>query len=188
MILRVVRSGIAQLLLAVLLGGLLGVWRPSLGIAMKPLSDLFVGTIGLVTPVVMFVLICSSVASLRDYGTTARLGLKALGYWQLMSLLALLCGMLVTLALEPGTHSLIATGAWPQDDHAPTEILFFAQIPSMLLLAFEQSLILKVLLAALLAGLVLGRVGERGRTLRRLLDDAVGLVFRVMHVLSLIHI
>lgn len=183
MILRVAGSGIAQLLLAVLLGGLLGVWQPSLGIAMKPLSDVFIGTIGLVTPVVMFVLISSSVASLRDYGTTARLGLKALGYWQLMSLLSLVCGVLVALVLGPGQDLLVSPEGWQPANGAPADSRFFSQIPSMLVLAFEQSLILKVLLVALIAGLLLGRAGDRGRPLRHVLDRAVGLVFRVMQVI-----
>lgn len=183
MILRVAGSGIAQLLLAVVLGGLLGVWQPSLGVAMKPLSDVFIGTIGLVTPVVMFVLISSSVASLRDYGTSARLGLKALGYWQLMSLLSLVCGVLVALALGPGQDLLVSPEGWQPAGGAPADIRFFSQIPSMLVLAFEQSLILKVLLVALVAGLLLGRAGDRGRPLRQVLDRAVGLVFRVMQVI-----
>lgn len=183
MILRVARSSITQLLLAVLLGGLLGVWQPSLAIAMKPLSDVFVGAIGLVTPVVMFVLICSSVAGLRHYGTTLRLGLKAFGYWQLMSILALLCGLLVALVLRPGDSALAPTDAWQQSGAARVEIEFFSQIPAMLLLVFEQSLILKVLLIALIAGLLLGRAGDKGQHLRRALDKAVVLVFRVMHVI-----
>lgn len=183
MIRRVASSGIAQLLLAVVLGGFLGVWQPSLGVAMKPLSDVFIGTIGLVTPVVMFVLISSSVASLRDYGTTARLGLKAIGYWQLMSLLSLVCGVLVALALGPGQGLLVSPEGWQAADGAPADIRFFSQIPSMLVLAFEQSLILKVLLVALIAGLLLGRAGDRGRPLRQVLDRAVGLVFRVMQVI-----
>ena len=103
MIFRHSRTGIALLLLALVLGALLGVRWPALAVEMKPLSDLFISAIGLCAPVVMFVLVCSSVAALSDYRSTARLGLKAVSYWQLMSLLSLLIGLLVALLLHPGS-------------------------------------------------------------------------------------
>lgn len=182
MILRLARSRVAHLVMAVLFGGFLGVWRPLLATQMKPLSDLFIASVGLVTPVVIFVLICSSVARMRGDGTTLRLGFKALAYWQLMSLLSLACGLSVALLLQPGGSAMVGAETSPAG-MAPISIHFFAQIPALLLAAFAQSIILKVLLAAFLTGLLLGRAGERGLALRRTLDDAVGMVFRVMHVI-----
>ncbi len=72
MIQRLVRSGIARLLMAVLLGAMLGVWNPPLAIQMKPLSELFLSVIGWLTPFVMFILLCSSVAKLVGYPGSAR--------------------------------------------------------------------------------------------------------------------
>ncbi|TBU78676.1 sodium:dicarboxylate symporter [Pseudomonas daroniae] len=179
---RLARSRVAQLVMAVLFGGFLGVWRPSLATQMKPLSDLFIASVGLVTPVVIFVLICSSVARMRADGTTLRLGFKALAYWQLMSLLSLACGLSVASLLQPGVSTMV-TAEFSPAGMAPIDIHFFAQIPALLLAAFAQSIILKVLLAAFLAGLLLGRIGERGMALRQTLDAAVGMVFRIMHVI-----
>lgn len=184
MIFRLARSRFFLLVLAVSCGAFLGVWRPSLATQMKPLSDLFITSVGLVTPLVIFVLICSSVARMRGDGTTLRLGLKALAYWQLMSLLSLLCGLSVALLLQPGANPM-AIAERSAAGMAPISIDFFAQIPALLLGAFTQSTILKVLLAAFLAGLLLGRAGERGQALRHALDAAVGLVFRVMHTIVL---
>lgn len=184
MIVRLARSRVALIVLAVLFGGLLGVWRPALATQMKPLSDLFITSVGLVTPVVMFVLICSSVARMRGDGATLHLGLKAVAYWQLMSLLSLACGLSVAALLRPGGDAM-AVAEVSAVDMAPINIQFFAQIPALLWGAFTQSTILKTLLAAFLVGVLLGRAGERGLVWRQALDTAVGLVFRLMRFIVL---
>ncbi|MDG9760655.1 cation:dicarboxylase symporter family transporter [Pseudomonas sediminis] len=181
MIFRHSRTGIALLLLALVLGALLGVWWPDLAVEMKPLSDLFISAIGLCAPVVMFVLVCSSVAALSDYRATARLGLKAVGYWQLMSLLSLLTGLLVALLLHSGggLHQMGSDWATIETTSGP----FFSQLPGLLLDSLEQSFILKVLLVAVICGLLLGRSGAPGQRLTQRLDQAVKLVFRAMQVI-----
>ncbi|MFI8579659.1 cation:dicarboxylate symporter family transporter [Ectopseudomonas khazarica] len=181
MIFRHSRTGIALLLLALVLGALLGVRWPALAVEMKPLSDLFISAIGLCAPVVMFVLVCSSVAALSDYRSTARLGLKAVGYWQLMSLLSLLIGLLVALLLHPGSapHHMDSDWATVETTSGP----FFSQLPGLLLDSLEQSFILKVLLVAVICGLLLGRSGTLGQRLTLHLDQAVKRVFRAMQVI-----
>ncbi|MGE7993447.1 cation:dicarboxylate symporter family transporter [Pseudomonas sp. NPDC089554] len=176
------RSDLALLLLAIVLGALLGVWHPNLAVEMKPLSDLFISVIGLCAPVVMFVLVCSATAALSDYRATARLALKAVGYWQLMSLLSLSIGLAVALLLRPGAGLEDASHAWSASSLA-SEGPLLAQVPGLLLNVLEHSPILKVLLAALVAGLLLGRGGEAGRRLARQLDRAIVLVFRAMRLI-----
>ncbi|WP_010488678.1 cation:dicarboxylate symporter family transporter [Pseudomonas sp. S9] len=176
---RVVRSGLAQLVLAVVLGSLLGVWKPSLAIEMKAFSDLFIAVVRLITPIVMFVLIASSVAGLRGYGASLKLGLSTVGFWQLMSLLSLLCGLSVTLFLQPGVGMPMAEQGFIYRP-ATVDLVSIEHIPSLLATAFGHSIIFKVLLAALAAGLLLGLSGNKGIRLRQMLDDSVGLVFRVM--------
>jgi len=182
MILRHSRTGLALLLLALVLGALLGVWRPDLAVQMKPLSDLFISAIGLCAPVVMFVLVCSSVAALSDYRATARLGLKAVGYWQLMSLLSLLVGLLVALLMQPGGGLQHMGSDWPAVPAADDGPLY-SQLPGLLLDALEQSVILKVLLVAVVCGLLLGRSGKAGQYLAPRLEQTVKQVFRVMQVI-----
>ncbi|SNS36174.1 cation:dicarboxylate symporter family transporter [Pseudomonas segetis] len=176
---RVVRSGLAQLVLAVVLGSLLGVWKPSLAIEMKAFSDLFIAVVRLITPIVMFVLIASSVAGLRGYGASLKLGLSTVGFWQLMSLLSLLCGLSVTLFLQPGVDMPMAEQGFIYRP-ATVDLVSIEHIPSLLATAFGHSIIFKVLLAALVAGLLLGLLGNKAIRLRQMLDDSVGLVFRVM--------
>jgi aerobic C4-dicarboxylate transport protein len=151
MIHRLVRSGIARLLLAVLLGGTLGVWNPPLAIQMKPFSEVFLSVIGWLTPFVMFILLCSSVARLVGYPGSAKLAFRMLGYWQLVSLLSLSTGLVVALVLQPGSESY----ASPTPESA-TSTEVFTQLPALVLHSLEQSVILKVLLAALLCGYLLG--------------------------------
>lgn len=176
------RSDLALLLLALVLGALLGVWRPELAMDMKPLSDLFISVIGLCAPVVMFVLVCSSTAALSDYRATARLGLKAFGYWQAMSLLSLLIGLAVALLLRPGSGLEATSHAWSASP-PPGEGPMLARVPGLLLDVLGQSTILKALLVALVLGLLLGRAGERGRRLTRQLDRSMVLVFKGMRLI-----
>lgn len=166
-------------MLAVVLGSLLGVWKPSLAIEMKAFSDLFIAAVRLITPVVMFVLIASSVAGLRGYGTSLKLGLSTVGYWQLMSLLSLVCGLSVTLLLQPGADMPMLEQGNPHTA-ATADLISVSHLPTLLAAAFGHSIIFKVLLAALVAGLLLGLSGDKGIRLRQMLDDSVGLVFRVM--------
>ncbi|MGG2399395.1 cation:dicarboxylate symporter family transporter [Pseudomonas sp. SH1-B] len=177
MIHRLARSGIAQLLLAVLFGGILGVCNPPLAIQMKPLSELFLGIIAWVTPPVMFILLCSSVARLVGHPGSARLVLKTLGYWQLMSLLSLSCGILLALLLQPGSNNALLSPL-AADSHTGTDVI--AQLPALVLQTFEQSLILKVLLAALVCGYLLGLSGQAGTALQQRLDQGVSMIFRLM--------
>lgn len=175
MIQRLARSGIARLLLAVLLGGTLGVWNPPLAIQMKPLSELFLSVIGWLTPFVMFILLCSSVAKLVGYPGSVRLALRMLGYWQLVSVLSLSTGLLVALTLQPGNDSHS-----PQVAESVTHTEVITQLPGMVLHTLEQSLILKVLLAALICGYVLGLSGAAGAPLQRRLDQGVSMIFALM--------
>ncbi|WP_061241970.1 cation:dicarboxylate symporter family transporter [Ectopseudomonas composti] len=175
MIHRLVRSGIARLLLAVLLGGTLGVWNPPLAIQMKPFSEVFLSVIGWLTPFVMFILLCSSVARLVGYPGSAKLAFRMLGYWQLVSLLSLSTGLVVALVLQPGSESY----ASPTPESA-TSTEVFAQLPALVLHSLEQSVILKVLLAALLCGYLLGLSGAAGAPLQKRLDQSVSLIFALM--------
>lgn len=182
MILRHSHTGLALLVLAVLLGLLLGIWRPQLAVEMKPLSDLFISAIGLCAPVVMFVLVCSSVSALSDYRTTASLSLKAVGYWQLMSLLSLLVGLAVTLLLRPGAGLNDPGASWAAMPSSAPGPLFW-RVPGLILESLGQSLIPKVLLAAVLIGLLLGRAGAAGRRLSEQLDRSVHLVLGGMQLI-----
>jgi len=182
MIFRRSRTGIALLLLALVLGALLGVWRPELAVEMKPLSDLFISAISLCAPVVMFVLVCSAVAALSDYRSTARLGIKAVGYWQLMSLLSLQIGLLVALFLQPGSGMQPVGSDWSVEQSTADGALF-SRIPGLLIDSLEQSFVLRVLLIAVICGLLLGRSGMTGQRLSRRLAQAVNGVFRIMRVI-----
>ena len=176
------RSDLALLLLALLAGALLGVWQPDLAVQMKPLSDLFISIIGVCAPVVMFILVCSSTAALSDYRSTARLGLKAMAYWQLMSLLSLLIGLVVALLLRPGAGLESSSHVWSVPLLAGDGPML-SRLPTLLLDSLEESPILKVLLAALVCGLLLGRSGETGRRLARQLDRTMAWMFRIMRLI-----
>src|SRR5690606_101259 len=106
----------------------------------------------------------------------------AVGYWQLMSLLSLLVGLAVTLLLRPGAGLNDPGASWAAMPSSAPGPLFW-RVPGLILESLGQSLIPKVLLAAVLIGLLLGRAGAAGRRLSEQLDRSVHLVLGGMQLI-----
>jgi aerobic C4-dicarboxylate transport protein len=181
--LRLLNSPTLQIILAIVCGVLLGVLDPLLAIDMKPLSDGFIRVIGWFMPWMMFLLVSSGVAGLQ----TRQRGLvgKAFMYFQIMGLISLSLGCVVTLAFKPGAHTAFSHGPAV----APAQLLdagfSWASVGAVVTHAFTQSLVMQVMLAGLLFGTVVGRLGgtERGDELRAFLEKAVALLFRILRVI-----
>lgn len=189
MIARLARNGSVQIGVALVCGLLLGLWRPELASAMRPLSDLFLRTLGWVIPWLMFALIVSAVARL---GTGAGAIVKRMIlYFQLMSLLSLLVGLVVGLVMHPGTSAWPGpvrvdwTGAEPVDPllPAPTPLLALIDtLPGTLVDAFTRSAVLPTLCLAILLGLALRASGERGAPCLAGIERGLALLLRLLRL------
>jgi aerobic C4-dicarboxylate transport protein len=181
--LRLLNSPTLQIILAIVCGVLLGVLDPLLAIDMKPLSDGFIRVIGWFMPWMMFLLVSSGVAGLQ----TRRRGLvgKAFMYFQVMGLLSLCLGCVVTLAFNPGAHMALRHDATVVHSELLNADFSWASVGAVVTHAFTQSLVMQVMLAGLLFGIIVGRMGgtERGDALRAFLEKAVALLFRVLRVI-----
>jgi len=178
-----------QVLIAVVAGILLGVLAPAAAIALKPLGD---GFIKLVKMIIAPVIFCSVVGGIGGIGGARRLGrvgLKALGYFLVVSTLALALGLLVANVFHPGAGldvdpAQLDTGAisgFQGQAHRRTVTEFLLQIiPDTALGAFTSGEILQVLLFSLLFGLGLMLAGERARPAAQLIDAVGVVIFRVV--------
>ena len=178
-----------QVLIAVVAGILLGVLAPAAAIALKPLGD---GFIKLVKMIIAPVIFCSVVGGIGGIGGARRLGrvgLKALGYFLVVSTLALALGLLVANVFHPGAGldvdpAQLDTGAisgFQGQVHRRTVTEFLLQIiPDTALGAFTSGEILQVLLFSLLFGLGLMLAGERARPAAQLIDAVGVVIFRVV--------
>jgi aerobic C4-dicarboxylate transport protein len=181
--LRLFNSATLQIVLAIVCGVLLGVLDPHLAIDMKPLSDGFIRVIGWLMPLMMFLLVSSGVAGLQ----TRSRGLvgKVFVYFQVMGLLSLCLGCLVTLAFNPGAHTALNHGATVAHSEPFNAGFSWASVGTVVTHAFTQSLVMQVMLAGLVFGVLVGRAGgtERGDALRAFLEKAVALLFSILRVI-----
>ncbi|WKN21809.1 cation:dicarboxylate symporter family transporter [Azotobacter vinelandii] len=194
MVRRCLKNATLQVLVAMLCGLALGLWRPALATSMRPLSDGFVAVIGLTVPIVMFVLVVSGVAGLRGRRGRAGLAGRVLLYFQALSLLALCTGCLVALLLQPGNGLSAAPPMVPDgglmvrgldldgDGTAGGQAFDVPRdaVPAGLAAAFRHSPVLQILLAALLAGLALPHLGACGARLEHVLEQVVDRLFRLL--------
>src|SRR5262249_27516949 len=91
-----------QVLLAIVLGILLGWVRPDLGVAMKPLGDGFIKLIRMVIAPIIFATVVVGIAKMGDMKEVGRIGIKALVYFEGASTLALVIGLIVVNVMKPG--------------------------------------------------------------------------------------
>ena len=102
MLQRLVRNLTFQVLIAVSLGVLLGVFEPEFAKKLKPIGDTFVNLVKMVITPIIFLTIVHGIASMADLRRLGRVGGKALLYFELVSTLALAIGLVVVNLTKPG--------------------------------------------------------------------------------------
>ncbi|MGZ8153361.1 MAG: cation:dicarboxylate symporter family transporter, partial [Methylovulum sp.] len=91
-----------QVLTAITVGVLLGYFSPDTAVAMKPLGDGFIKLIKMIIAPIIFCTVVTGIAGMRDMEKVGRVGVKALLYFELVSTLALVIGLLVVHGIKPG--------------------------------------------------------------------------------------
>src|SRR5580704_16272369 len=164
-----------QVLMAVLLGIVVGCVNPGLGKSLKPVGDGFVSLVKMIIAPIIFCTVVHGIASMSDLKKLGRVGIKALFYFEVVSTLALFIGLIVVNALHPGAGfnvdpkslnpaELQQSQSFAQKAHSlnPTEFLLNI-IPSSFFNAFAGGDILQVLLVAILSGFAISFMGEHGK-------------------------
>src|SRR3954465_13524093 len=165
------RSLYAQVLTAVVIGVLLGHFYPHVGEQMKPLGDGFIKLIKMMIAPIIFCTVVTGIAGMEDMKKVGKTGGLALLYFEVVSSIALVIGLLLVNVIGPGngmnvdpasldTKSLSSYTA-PGKLGTTTDFLLNI-IPNTLVDAFAKGEILQVLLIAVLFGFALHRYGGRG--------------------------
>jgi aerobic C4-dicarboxylate transport protein len=178
-----------QVLAAIALGILLGHFYPSLGEAMKPLGDGFIKMIKMVIAPIIFFTVVHGIASMKDMGKVGRVGLKALLYFEIVTTLALIVGLIVVNLWKPGVGmnvdlstvdtKSIATFTAKAKEQGTIQFLMDV-IPSTVVGAFATGEILQVLFFAILFAFGLQMLGERGEPILRLIDLTSHIFFKIV--------
>lgn len=177
-----------QVLAAIALGVVFGVARPELAVMVKPLGDGFVKLIKMLIAPIVFSTIVVGIANMGDLRKVGRVGLRALLYFEVMSTLALVIGMLVVHAVRPGAGLHVDPKSL--DGGAITALTagktkgfvdhLMDVIPDSFVGAFVHGEILQVLFLAVLVGVAVAAMGERRAPLVQLVDDVGHLFFRIV--------
>jgi aerobic C4-dicarboxylate transport protein len=181
-----------QVLLGVGIAILLGYISPATAIAMKPLGDAFIRLITMIITLVIFCTLVTGIAGMDDMKKVGRVGGKALLYFEVVSTLALLIGLVVGNLVRPGsgfnvdpaTLDAKAVAEYAGQAKAQTVAQFIAHIiPNTIVDAFTRGDILQVLFVSLLFGIALSLAGPRSKPLVDSLDALTRAVFGVVAIL-----
>jgi aerobic C4-dicarboxylate transport protein len=181
-----------QVLAAIAIGIALGHFYPELGTAMKPLGDAFIKMIKMLIAPIIFFTVVHGIAGMEDMKKVGRVGLKALIYFEVLTTLALIIGLVVVNLWQPGAGmnvdiatldtKAIATYTAKAKEQGTIEFLMHV-IPTTVVGAFAEGEILQVLFIAILFAFGLHSMGERGRPLLHLIDSASTVFFKIVGII-----
>ncbi len=180
-----------QVLLAMALGILLGVFAPDLATRMQPLGDAFIKAIRMLIAPIIFCTVVHGIAHMADMARVGRVALKAIVYFEIMTTVALIIGLIAVNVLKPGAGMNIdpasintsAIESYIRQTAAVGFVPFLMSIiPGTFVGAFAEGNILQVLFISVVCGFALVQLGERGRPLVDIVDVAAKMIFAVVGI------
>ena len=181
-----------QVLVAVLVGGLIGHFHPELGVDLKPLGDGFIKLVKMIIAPVIFLTIVTGIAGMRNLKRIGRVAAKAFGYFLVFSTLALIVGLVIAnlvrpgagLNVDPASLDASAVAGYAAAAHETSvQGFLLAVIPDTLLGAFVGGNILQVLFVSILFGVALALVGDAAAPVERGLNALARVIFRLVGIL-----
>jgi aerobic C4-dicarboxylate transport protein len=178
-----------QVLIAIIIGILVGHFYPETGAQMKPLGDLFIKLIKMLIAPIIFCTVVHGIASMENMKKVGRVGLKALIYFEVMTTLALVIGLVVMnlwqpgvgMTVDPATLDTRGIQSYVRRAGEQSTIDFLMHIvPNTVVGAFAEGEILQVLVFAVLFAFALHALGEHGKPLIRLIDQTAHAFFKVV--------
>ncbi|OYQ31416.1 C4-dicarboxylate transporter DctA [Niveispirillum lacus] len=181
-----------QVLVAIAIGIALGHFYPSVGESMKPLGDAFIKMIKMLIAPIIFLTVVHGIAGMEDMKKVGRVGFKALIYFEVLTTIALVLGMVIVNVWEPGagmnvdpatldTKSIASYAAKAQEQGTIAFLMHI--IPTTVVGAFAEGEILQVLFIAILFAFGLQSLGDKGRPMLHLIDQASGVFFKIVGIL-----
>lgn len=181
-----------QVIIAIILGIILGVWQPSLGESMKPLGDGFIKLVKMMIAPIIFVTIVTGIAGMQDTKKVGRVGIKAIVYFEIISTLALIIGLIVVNLFQPGAGMHIdpltldqsAVAKYVKAPQGQGVVDFFLNIiPENIISALAEGNILQVLLFSVLFGFALSKAGENAGPVLRGIKSLESGLFGVIKII-----
>lgn len=181
-----------QVIVAIVVGILLGHFYPSYGEAMKPLGDAFIKIVKMIIAPVIFLTVVTGIAGMSNMKKVGRVAGKAFVYFLTFSTLALIVGMVVANVIQPGAGLNIDSSTLDPskvDGYVSkakdTTVVGFLMdiIPTTVVSPLTNGNILQVLFVAILFGVALASVGDKARPITNLLQELSAPVFKMVSML-----
>ncbi len=180
-------------LLAILAGGTIGYVSPDTGVALKPLGDGFIALVKMLIGPIIFCTVVLGIAGAGDMKKVGRVGGKALLYFEVVSTIALVIGLVVANVLRPGAGfnvdpatldgRAVADYARVAASQTTTDFLLHI-IPKTFFDAFTSGGdLLQVLFVAVLFGYAMTHLGKEGSAVHAVIETSSHVFFKIMNVL-----
>ena len=182
-----------QVIVAIIIGILLGHFQPTLGASMKPLGDGFIKLIKMIIAPIIFCTVVIGIASMDDVKKVRRVGGKALLYFEVVSTVALTIGLIIMNFFRPGSNMNVDVSSLDpasvanytkaaSSNHGFADFLLNI-IPSTVVDAFAKGDILQVLFFSVLFGFALSALGPQGKKLLTIIEDISQVFFKIINII-----
>lgn len=184
-----------QVICAILLGIALGYFFPEIGDKMKPLGDGFIKLIKMLIAPVIFCTVVIGIAGMEDMKKVGKVGGVALLYFEVVSTIALIIGLIMVNVLQPGngmhvdpsTLDTKAISAFTSGQKVQSSVDFFLNIiPNTIVGAFTSGDILQILFISVLSGFALQKLGGKNHPIFHLIYNTSNILFQLVHWIMLV--
>lgn len=179
-----------QVLIAIVIGSAIGFATPSIAVALQPLAEGFIKLIKMLLAPIIFSTVVLGIAKMGDVKEVGRIGVRALIYFEVVSTLALVIGLVVVNIMEPGvglnidaskldTSSITKYETAAARHHGPVDFLLNI-IPDTMVGAFAAGAMLQIIFLAVLTGVALVAIGTKATPLIGVIESLLHALFRIV--------
>lgn len=189
---RYLKSLYIQVIIAILIGILLGAFYPAFAVQLKPLGDGFIKLIKMMIGPVIFCTIINGIAGMENTRKVGRVGIKAIIYFEIITTFALLIGLGVVNILKPGVGMNIDPASldmksvesyMTQSKSIGVQDFILNIIPENIINALSNGNILQVMFFSILLGLALSKIGPKGRPLLSAIKSIEEAMFAIIRII-----
>jgi aerobic C4-dicarboxylate transport protein len=182
-----------QVIVAIILGILLGVFYPTFAESLKPLGDGFIKLVKMMIAPIIFCTIVTGIAGMQDTKKVGRVGVKAILYFEVVSTIALIIGLIVVNLFKPGVgmnidpltldQAAVAKYVTPAQGGQGVAEFFMNIIPDNIVGALANGNLLQVLFFSVLFGFALSKIGEKANPLLKGIKSLEAGLFAVIRAI-----
>ena len=189
---KIFKSLYFQVIIAILIGIIIGHYYPSFAIQLKPLGDGFIKLIKMMIAPIIFCTIVTGIAGMQNTKKVGRVGLKAILYFEVVTTLALIIGLIVINLLKPGVGMNVDPASLDTKsvENFITESksqsvgdFLLHVIPDNIVNALSTGSILQVLFFAILLGFALSKIGEKATPLLKGIQSLEAGLFTIIKII-----